>query len=143
MPNIPAGAKVPEDHKTETVKPKVVKVDVEIPVLNDNGTPKVGDDGTPETRTVPGKRVTMPTPSGGTIDVDVPDEALDDFEFLDDVRAVQDEEDASRLPSLLRRLVGNQYRDVLKALKGPNGRVTVESGSSFVMDLFGALHPNS
>ena len=84
-------------------------------------------------------RVTL----GSTIDVDVPDEALDDFEVLDDIRAVQDDNDPSRLPSLLRRLVGDQYREVLKALKGPNGRVTTEAGSTFVMDLFQALSPNS
>jgi len=143
MPKIPAGAKVPEDHKSETVEPKVEKIDIDLPVLNDDGTPKIGEDGTPETRTVPGKRVTMPTPNGGTIDVDVPDEAQDDFEVLDDIRAVQDEQDASRLPALLRRLVGDQYRTVLKALRSPNGRVTMETGSEFVMNLFGALHPNS
>lgn len=136
MPNIPAGAKTPQDHKPEASKPKVEKVDIELPDGTD-------DNGDPQTRTVPGRRVTMPVAIGGTIDVEVPDEALDDFEVLDDIRAVQDDNDASRLPSLLRRLVGDQYRDVLKALKGTNGRVTTEAGSTFVMDLFAALSPNS
>lgn len=142
MPNIPAGAKVPEDHKSETVKPKVEKIDVELPVIDDTGKPVLDDDKKPVVRVVPGRRVTMPTATG-SIDVDVPNEALDDFEVLDDIRAVQDDNDASRLPSLLRRLVGDQYREVLKALKGPNGRVTTEAGSTFVMDLFQALSPNS
>lgn len=137
MPTIPAGAKVPEDHKSETVKPKVEKIDIELPKFDDDGQPVL------ETRTVPGRRVTMQVTVGGTLDVDVPDEALDDFEVLDDIRAIQDDNDMSRLPSLLRRLVGAQYRDVLKALKGPNGRVTTEAGSTFVMDLLQALNPNS
>lgn len=142
MPTIPAGATAPQDHQTKTEKPKVEKITIELPEFDDDGKPRTDDDGTPVTRTVPGNLVTMKTATG-TVDVEVPDEALDDFEVLDDIRAVQDDNDASRLPSLLRRLVGDQYREVLKALRGPNGRVPVEAGTSFVMGLFGALAPNS
>lgn len=136
MPTKPAGAKAPQDHQPKTEKPKVEKVDIDLPDGFD-------DDGEPKTRKVPGRRVTMPTASGGTIAVDVPNEALDDFEVLDDIRAVQDQNDASRLPSLLRRLVGDQYRSVLDAIRGENGRVSASAGSKFIMDLFSALAPNS
>jgi hypothetical protein len=136
MPTKPAGARAPQDHQSKAVTPKVETVEIELPDGLD-------DDGKPKTRTVPGRRVTMPVTLGTSIDVDVADEALDDFEVLDDIRAVQDQNDASRLPSLLRRLVGDQYRTVLDVLRGANGRVTTEAGSQFVMDLFQALNPNS
>ena len=122
-----AAAKAPQDHKAKAEKPKVDTVEIDV----DNG------DGT--TRKAKARRVQL-----RGIVVTVPDEALDDFEVLDDIRAVQDEEDASRLPSLLRRLVGNDdYRRVMDALRGPTGRVSVEDGSTFVLELFGALRPNS
>lgn len=143
MPTIPAGAKTPQDHKEAAFEPKAEKIDIELPDFDDDGQPLVDDNGKPVTRTVPGRRVTMQVTVGRTIDVEVPDEALDDFEVLDDIRAVQDDNDASRLPALLRRLVGDQYREVLKTLRAPNGRVPVDAGVSFVMGLFGALSPNS
>lgn len=113
----------PEDHKQKTVKPEVVTI-----------TLGEGD----AAREVPGKRVTV-----DGVTVDVPDEALDDFETLDDIRAVQDQKDASRLPSLLRRIVGDDYRKVIEQLRDPvTGRVTVERGSQFVLGLFEAVAPN-
>lgn len=99
----------------------------------------VDDDGEAKTRTVPGMRATV-----RGITVEIPDEALDDFELLDDLRAAQDDEDGSRLPSLLRRLVGADYRRVMDELRDPvTKRVTVEAGARFVWDLFKALNPNS
>jgi len=53
------------------------------------------DDKKPVVRVVPGRRVTMPTATG-SIDVDVPNEALDDFEVLDDIRAAGGDADAVR-----------------------------------------------
>lgn len=117
--------KQPQDHKPKDEKPKVDTVEVEI---------VEGD----KKRMVPARRVAI----RGVV-VTVLDESLDDFEVLDDIRAVQDDEDSSRMPSLLRRLIGDDYRRVMDALRGPNGRVSVEAGSTFVMDLFGALNPNS
>jgi len=118
--------KQPHDHKAKTEKPKVDTVDITV---------GEGDNA----RTVKARRVAI-----RGIVVTVPDDALDDFEVLDDVRAVQDQDDASRLPSLLRRLVGDDdYRRVMTALRGDTGRVSVEAGSTFVLDLFGALNPSS
>lgn len=130
MPTTPAAAKAPQDRQPKTVKPKVEKTEVTL---------GEGDDA----RTVPARRVTMPVAPAKDITVIIADEALDDFEVLDDIRAVQDANDASRLPSLLRRLVGDQYRTVLDQLRGPNGRVTTSDGAQFVLDLFQALNPNS
>ncbi|WP_248240557.1 hypothetical protein [Microbacterium kunmingense] len=124
MATRPTAAKAPQDHQPKTEKPKVEKITITIT-----------EDG--DERTIPGRRVTL-----RGIDVEVADEALDDFEVLDDIRAVQDANDASRLPSLLRRLVGEQYRSVLDQLRGPNGRVTTSDGAQFVLDLFQALNPN-
>lgn len=132
MATTPAGVKAPEDHKTKTEKPNVEHVEIELP----DG---VDDDGEPKFRTVPARRVVL-----RDIEVTVPEEALDDFEVLDDIRAVQDNKDGSRLPSLLRRLAGpDEYKKVLEGLRGANGRVSVEDGSKFVLDLFAALAPNS
>lgn len=119
--------KQPEDHKPKVEKAKVDKVEIE-----------VGAEGAK--RTIPASRISI---SG--IVVTVPEEALDDFEFLDDLRSLQDNEDASRLPALLRRLVvAEDYRRVLEALRDPaTGRVSVEAGSSFVMSLIEALNPSS
>ncbi len=113
--------KQPEDRKPKAETPKVDTVEVEI-------------DG----RMVKARRVAL-----RGIVVTVPDESLDDFEVLDDIRAVQDQNDASRLPALLRRLVGAEdYRRVMEALRGTNGRVSVEAGSTFVLELFQALNPS-
>ncbi len=125
MANTPKGAKAPQDHQPKSEKPKVEKIDITL---------GEGD----EARTVSGRRVTLQG-----IEVSVPDEALDDFELLDDIRAVQDQSDPSRMPSLLRRIiVPGEYRAVLDALRGPNGRVSVEDGSKFVLELFRSLNPS-
>lgn len=123
----PRGAKQPEDRKPKAEpKPSVDRVEID-----------VEEDG--KKRAVQASRVAI----RGVV-VTVPDEALDDFEVLDDIRAVQDQDDASRLPALLRRLVGtDDYRRVIDALRGPNGRVSVEDGSTFVLELFKALNPSS
>lgn len=63
-------------------------------------------------------------------------DSLDDFELLDELRQVQDG-DPSLLPSILRRLVGKAYKDVLESLRDPeSGRVSGEAGGKYVMDLF-------
>ena len=71
-------------------------------------------------------------------------EALDDFELLDDLNALEQKGDPTRLPSVLRRLLGEQWRDAMDAMRNTEtGRVSIEAGSEFVMDLMGALNPNS
>lgn len=119
--------KQPEDRKPKADKPKVDKVEIEL----GEGDAK---------RIVSARRVTL-----RNVVVTVPEEALNDFEFLDDLRAIQDAEDASRMPAMLRRLVvAEDYRRVMDALRDPKtGRVGIDAGSTFVMELIEALNPSS
>jgi hypothetical protein len=103
----------PQDHLPKAEKPKVEKVDG-------------------------GRKITL---SGVTVTVS--DAALDDFELLDDLRAVDVDKNTSRLPALLRRIVGDEYPDVMDALRDKDsGRVTISVAMAFIKDLFGALNPN-
>lgn len=86
-----------------------------------------------------GDGFTKVTLSGVT--VTVTDEALNDFEILDELRALGMGHMVA-LPSLLRRLVGADQGKVLDALRGENGRVTITAGHRFVMTLLGAINPN-
>jgi len=118
--------KQPQDHLTKVEKAKVETVEVTV------------GEGDAE-RTVPAKRTII-----RGITVTVLDEAIDDFELLDDLRAVDVDGNAAHLPALLRRLVGDEYKTVMDGLRDKDtGRVSIESGSMFVKEIFGALNPNS
>lgn len=111
-----AAPKKPQDHLEKVDKPKVELIDG-------------------------GKRVTH-----HGVTVVVMDEALDDFELVDELSRVQfgEKEDKGRLPLICRRLVGEDgYKAIMDGLRGPNGRVTVQAGFQFIQELFGALNPNS
>ncbi|MFT4081190.1 MAG: hypothetical protein QM638_01260 [Nocardioides sp.] len=71
-------------------------------------------------------------------------EAADDFELLDDLARI-DDEDATRIPSVLRRLLGaEQMRVAMRNLRDPEtGRVGVEAGVTFVAEVIKGLDPNS
>lgn len=138
MPTIPEGATVPQDHQTKNESTKFEKVEIDLPVVDASGAPVLDDEGNATTRRVPARRATV---SG--IEVTVADEALDDFELLDDFRGLSDS-DASRLPSVLRRMVGNDYKRIMNELRDPaTGRVTASVGSQFVYDTVRAFNPNS
>lgn len=72
-------------------------------------------------------------------------DALDDFELLDDINALEQQNDASRMPSVLRRLIGDEgYGKAMDLLRDPESqRVSVSAGSKFVWDLLKELDPNS
>lgn len=124
-----ATPKKPQDHQPKKQKP----IDVEIEIADPT------EDEPERVRKVPGKQVTV-----DGIDVRVPDEALDDFELLDDIRGVQDSNDVSRMPSLLRRLVGDDYRRILDEMRDKStGRVPAGKASEFVFAVFQALNPSS
>ena len=95
------------------------------------------------------KAKATPTPEALTATVrgvewTVPADALDDFELLDDLNALEQKNDVTRLPAVLRRLLGDQWRDAMEAMRDEGtGRVSVEDGAEFVMELMGALNPNS
>lgn len=68
--------------------------------------------------------------------------ALDDFELLDDLAQVE-EGKGQRFPSLLRRLLGDQYRDALNLLRDEEtGRVPVEEGALLVKEILEAIDPS-
>ena len=88
------------------------------------------------------------------VDFTIPQEVRDDFELLDDLAQLDAREDATRLPSLLRRLLPdidqggdkpgrNQWKIAMDLLRGENGRVTIEDGANFVWDVMKELDPNS
>lgn len=110
----PAAAKRPQDHQPKADKPKVETVDN-------------------------GRELTY---KGFT--VTIPNDAFDDFELLDDLRAVQVDQEAQRFPGLLRRLVGEEgYRTVMNGLRNPDtGRVSIEDGVEYVGAIFEAIAPN-
>lgn len=69
----------------------------------------------------------------------VPAEALDDFELLDDLDEIETG-NAARLPRSLKRLLGEQYKDALDALRDQDsGKVGVEAGAEFFRELFESL----
>ena len=125
--------KEPQDHLPKVEKPKVKDIDggklVTFPDLvakTRGGKPVLKDE--------------KPVP----LAVTVLTVALDDFELLDDLRAIDVDRNASRLPALLRRLVGDEFGSVMDALRdAETGRVQIEPASVWIRDLMGALDPNS
>lgn len=127
---VPDGVKQPTDHRPKTekpVKPTATKVDGGMEI------------------TYPVKGSAKPDQDASTFTVLVPTDALDDFELLSDLREVQDGEDPSYFPRMLRRLVGAEgYTEVMNGLREPKtGRVSMEDGVQFVQDVFEAIAPNS
>lgn len=113
-------AKQPQDHKTKQEKPKAVETTFE-----------VGG------REVAGWEVTH---RGFT--VRVPREAFDDFEFLDELANIQDKR-AQRVPAMLRRLVGDDWQVAMDGLRDKTtGRVPIQAGMDYVMELIQAVNPN-
>ena len=76
------------------------------------------------------------------VEVNLPADALDDFELLDDLGALEDG-NGGRLPRVLRRLAGDSYGALLDTVRDDDGRVSVESGGVLVQELLEALDPNS
>lgn len=70
-------------------------------------------------------------------------EALDDFELLDDLGRLEDG-DAARLPRVMRRLLGDDYKRALDHLRDPDtGRVPIERAAEFITEIMQGLDPNS
>lgn len=73
----------------------------------------------------------------------VPRAAMDDFEVLDDMASIE-AGDMSRMPAVLRRLIGDQWREAMASLRdSETGRVTVEAGAVFLNEIVRGLDPNS
>lgn len=123
-------AKKPQDHKPK--KPTVKKVTggkvatfPDVPERDPSG----------KVATVDGKEKPL--------SVTVLDEALDDFELLDEMRAL-DEGNATKMPAVLRRMVGDDFATVMNSLRDPKtGRVTITAAREWIDRLLQALNPNS
>lgn len=74
-----------------------------------------------------------------TITVD----ALDDYELLEDISAV-DHGDVSRLGRVLNQFLGEEQHERAKTvLRGENGRVKASDMTAFFYELVQAVNPNS
>lgn len=119
-----AAPKKPQDHQQKTAKPKTEKITVSL---------GEGD----AVREVPGYRITI-----DGIDAEFPEEALNDWEFLEDAEALQ-RGDASKIVSLARRLFGDGYEDLKEKFRDDvTGRVDASKLGDFVTGVLTA-NPNS
>jgi hypothetical protein len=72
------------------------------------------------------------------------EEALDDFELLDDLNALDQHDDPTRMPAVLRKLLGDQWKVAMDLLRDKeSGRVSIKTGTEFVFELMTELNPNS
>lgn len=79
----------------------------------------------------------------GTV-IQVPRDVLDDFELLDDLNEIDQKQNAARMPSLLRRLVGDQWKAVMELARDPEtGRVPITEGAKLAQEIMEGLNPNS
>lgn len=76
------------------------------------------------------------------ITVHVAKDALDDFELLDDMSQLQ-EGNGTKLSSVARRLFGDEFKQVMDALRGENGRVSIEATTKFIQAVLESVAPNS
>ena len=78
-----------------------------------------------------------------TIDPSILDD-LDMVEYLYDLQHAADSDDGGfTIVPFLRKLCGDDYMNVKKALRADNGRIPFEMGGEFVQQLIEALNPNS
>lgn len=84
-----------------------------------------------------GKKVTH---AGKTIFI--ADDAIDDWELLDDLSEVQNG-NGSRVVSVAKRLFGDEYKKVIEQFRNDNGRVKATEFSKFVQEVFILLNPSS
>lgn len=98
------------------------------------------------------KAAPKPQPKDGEIaikvdgvDLVVQEDALDDFELLDDMSQLEVNQNAARLASVLRRLLGpDQFRVVMDHLRDDKtNRVSIDKGGDFVMAVLEAVNPSS
>ena len=74
----------------------------------------------------------------------IPRSAADDFELLDELAALDRDQDMIAMPGVLRRLIGDQWRDAMDAIRDPDTkRVTYEAAASLILDLVRGINPNS
>ena len=121
-------ARKPQDHKPKA--PKAEKIKITVP----DG---VDENDEPKTREVDGFRVTV-----NDITVELEQDALNDWEFLEDVADLQNG-DGAKSVSMSRRLFGDDYDAVKEHFRDARtGRVSSADFQEFVQAVLEAV-PNS
>ena len=70
-------------------------------------------------------------------DVEVPDEALDDFELLEDLAEIDETENAAKVLSVYKRLLGTeQFKALKEHLRGESGRVSTKLMMDTLAEIF-------
>lgn len=120
MTTVPKGAKVPTDRKPRAKKAPAKKA-------------------APAKDETPAIEVEL---RGRTWSLEF--EAMNDFELIGDLSELDRARDPRRFPAILRRFLGDrQFFAAMELLRDKEtGRVTVEAGSEFLMEMFEALDPN-
>lgn len=120
-------AKQPQDRKTKADKPKSEKVDVTI---------GEGD----EKRTVTGYRVTI-----RSFTVTVLEEVFLDYELMELMAEIQTEGENPIQTARMLKLVLQpaDHARMKDALRGPNGRVSIDVAAQYCLDLLEAVRPSS
>lgn len=131
MPNIPAGAKTPQDHQTKTECPSFEVVDVEVP----DG---VDENEQPKTRKVPGKRVTV-----DGLTVDIQDRAANDYRVARLMSKARKGDGLAGVEVLEIMLGEEQHDAVVEKYTDGDGFVDSEKVAEFTVGMFEALNPNS
>lgn len=73
----------------------------------------------------------------------VSNDAMDDFELLDDLGQLEDG-NAARLPRIMRRLLGDDYKAALDTIRDEDsGKVRIEAAGEFIGEILKGLDPNS
>ncbi|MFJ6429713.1 hypothetical protein [Microbacterium maritypicum] len=117
-----AAPKKPQDHKPKSPKAEKIKI-------------SIGEDD--DAREVEGFRITV-----NEITVEVEKDALNDWEFLEDVADLQNG-DGAKSVSMSRRLFGDQYNTVKENFRDEKtGRVSSADFQEFVQAVLEAV-PNS
>ncbi len=76
------------------------------------------------------------------ISVTVKDEALDDFELIEDFASIQSGK-THLIPSAMRRLFGDDFQRILDELRDEeSGRVKASDANRFFIEVFQELNPN-
>ena len=98
---------------------------------------------TPQDRK-PKQIATMLTATVRGIDVEVAPEALDDWELMEAIAAVDGGDQEAMMHAIVKRLIGpDAYAKAKGSVRDDTGRVSAEAMGEFVGELFTALAPNS
>ncbi|QJC22006.1 hypothetical protein [Arcanobacterium buesumense] len=77
------------------------------------------------------------------IEVEIDAGVFDDFELMEDFYEIQTSNPLRVIPLFTRIFGADQKKVVLDALRGDNGRVSGTDATTFLLEVMGAISPNS